>query len=64
MQGHAVAIGAMGVGTPRITLITILEFKRSLSGEARSHHEYFACGCISGYQHEVILHPFVSLGRG
>lgn len=64
MQGDVVAIGAMGVGTPRIALTAILDSGEYSYGEIRCHHERFACGHISGYQHKVLSRPSSSVGRG
>ena len=48
MQGDVVAIRAMGVGTPRVALLTPLELRGEVCGEARCHRECFAHGGISG----------------
>ena len=54
-----VAIGAMGVATARISLLTLLELRGELRGEAQCHRECFAREAISGYQYEVLLASFL-----
>jgi len=64
MQGDAVAIPAVDMGTSRAPRVDPrLEFRVALSVEARSYRGSFAYGYISDYQREVRLRPFLSQVR-
>ena len=51
MQGDEVAIGAMGMGTPRVVLG---KFRGGPCEELQHHRECFAGGQIPSYQREVL----------
>ena len=62
VQGDAVAVCAMGVGTPRV--ITQQEFGGDPYDEAYCHCERHARGRIPGYQREVLLCLSLTLCQG
>ena len=57
MQGDAVAIVAMGMGTPRGAPTTWLGIRGELRAKVQRHRESFARRHISGCQRKVLLRP-------